>query len=163
MWKQANQHYKRNGNIHGREVAGVVLSNKSVLVLPDYKNDNETSYVGAYGYEIIDGRTLTKGNERLSIIGQVHTHQDKSLPAEASFYTGDGYGDMGFSLYNNSLPVFTMGHDGKLHGIRGYGINEKQPTALPASLNANDKSLSNLLKGTTTLSSIIKRLPKLVK
>lgn len=163
MWKQANQHYKSNGNVKGREIAGFVLSNKSVLVLPDYKNDNETSYVGAYGYEIIDGRTLIKGNERLSIIGQVHTHQNESLPPEASFFIGDGYGDMGFSLYNNSLPVFTMGHDGKLHGIRGYGINEKRPTALFTSLNANDESLSNLLKGTTTLSSIIKRLPKLGK
>ena len=113
-----------------------------------------------YGY-IVSGRFVTHKNEKFSILGQIHTHQDKNEYASPSFYTGDGYGDLGFSASNSKLPVFTMGWDGKLYGIYGeYRKNGNAPLLTPLHLHAKDASLFNLLNGTSTLTSIIRRMKK---
>lgn len=67
---------KRTPN--GREVGGFILSNGSVLVLPDYMNDSRTTRMDVGGYKL-NNRILSRGNECFSVIGQVHTHQDKSV------------------------------------------------------------------------------------
>ena len=126
--------------------------------MPDYLNDNSTSKFNIAGYKL-KGHSLIKGKESFIVIGQVHSHQDKSLPATPSFFTEKGYGDLGFSLENTSLPVFTIGHDGIIHGISGYRDRTNKPVGLVVSLNSKDASRENLLKGVTSLYSIIKRLP----
>ena len=158
IWHQANVHYRNNGEKGGREVGGYILSDGKVLVMPDYLNDNSTSKFNIAGYKL-KGHSLIKGEESFIVIGQVHSHQDKSLPATPSFFTEKGYGDLGFSLENTSLPVFTIGHDGIIHGIRGYRDRTNKPVGLVVSLNSKDASRENLLKGVTSLYSIIKRLP----
>jgi RHS repeat-associated protein len=158
IWHQANVHYRNNGEKGGREVGGYILSDGKVLVMPDYLNDNSTSKFDIAGY-ILRGRYLIKEKESFIVVGQVHSHQDKSLPATPSFFTDNGYGDLGFSLENSSLPVFTLGHDGNIHGIRGYRNRRNEPIGLEVNLNSKDASRDNLLKGATSLYSIIKRLP----
>lgn len=75
----------------------------------------------------------------------------------------DNYGDLGYSKNNNSLPVFTIGYDGKIYGIRGYNDETGQAVGKFINMNDNDSSRANLLNGKTTLTNIIRRLPKLIK
>ena len=160
MWNQADQHYRKLDS-GGREVGGFILKDGRVLVLPDYANDNETTKIDYYGYHIQKNGIVKRGDEKFNVIGQVHTHQNKSLSAEPSTYLGDSYGDLGLSVYNSSLPVFTIGHDKKIHGIRGYLGTDNVPVGLIVTMNSRDSSRQNLLNGRTSLFSIIQRLPKL--
>ncbi|SFG50996.1 RHS repeat-associated core domain-containing protein [Prevotella sp. KH2C16] len=162
MWNQADKHYRYKTNGVGREVGGFVLSNNQVLVLPDYLNDDVTTKMDVGGYKLIGG-TLRKGNERFVVIGQVHTHQDGMSTPSYYIPEDNSYGDLGYSKNNGSLPVFTIGNDGQIHGIRGYTDVNGQVIGLPMNLMKRDSSRSNLLQGKTTLSDIIKRLPKIVK
>lgn len=117
MWSQADVHYRNNGDKGGREVGAFILNNGKVLVLPDYKNDRNTSHLSEYGYNISKDGVITKGNDRIKIVGQIHTHQDKFYDAYPSYYTGEGYGDLGISKQMGGLPVIVIGHDHKIHGI----------------------------------------------
>ena len=158
IWNQASVHYRRMGEKGGREVAAFILADGRVLVLPDYKNDNTTSRMDVANYRLTR-RTLSNGKENFLTIGQVHTHQDRSYPATPSYYTLDGYGDLGYSKDHASLPVFTLGHDGQVHGIRGCTNSNGQVIGLIASIRKNEKSRQSLLNGRTSLYSLIKRLP----
>ncbi|EFA44414.1 RHS repeat-associated core domain protein [Hallella bergensis DSM 17361] len=160
MWNQADKHYRTKGEKGGREVGGFVLSNKEVLVLPDYLNDRNTTKMDAGGYKL-NNRTLSKGKEHFTVIGQVHTHQDRSGDAPPSTYLIDSYGDLGYSKNNKSLPVFTISYDGKIYGIRGYTDKNERVSGKFVNMNSYDASRKNLLSGKTTLSSIIRRLPRL--
>ena len=85
MWNNANNLYKVPRNPQGKEVGGFLLSNGSVLVLPDYNNDSRTTKMDAGGYTL-NNRLLTKGKERFTVVAQVHTHQDTSGEASPSVY-----------------------------------------------------------------------------
>ena len=117
------------------------------------------------GYEL-RGRRLYK-NDKLCyyVVGQIHTHQNRSLNPSPSYYTngGSSYGDLGFSLYHDSLPVFTIGHDNKIYGIRGYRDASNHVIGLLVSMNPNDSLRQNLLNGTTSLYRIIQNLPRIKK
>ena len=159
MWNNANNLYKVPRNPQGKEVGGFLLSNGSVLVLPDYNNDSRTTKMDAGGYTL-NNRLLTKGKERFTVVAQVHTHQDTSGEASPSVYLIDSYGDLGYSKNNNSLPVFTIGHDGRIYGIRGY-TDKGQVTGVNIRFKPRESSRRNLLNGNTSLYRIIMRLPKL--
>ena len=159
MWNHANNLYKAPRNPQGKEVGGFLLSNGNVLVLPDYNNDSRTTKMDAGGYTL-NNRLLTKGKERFTVVAQVHTHQDTSGEASPSVSLIDSYGDLGYSKNNNSLPVFTIGHDGRIYGIRGY-TDKGQVTGVNIRFKARESSRRNLLNGNTSLYRIIMRLPKL--
>ena len=72
-----------------------------------------------------------------------------------------GLGDLGFSLCHNSLPVFTMWHDNKIHGIRGYRNVSNQVEGYQVNMTTKNTSLQNLLNGTTSLYRIILSLNKI--
>ena len=158
IWNQADKHYRTPKERGGREVGGFVLKGGSVLVLPDYGNNSNTTEIGKYHYQL-RGRKLKHGNEIFTVIAQVHSHQDRGLDATPSYYTGDSYGDLGFSMNHSKLPVFVIGHDGNIHGIRGEWIRTGQryePTLYKMPLQGNDKSREALLGGKTTIKSILK-------
>ena len=159
MWNNANNLYKAPRNPQGKEVGGFLLSNGNVLVLPDYNNDSRTTKMDAGGYTL-NNRLLTKGKERFTVVAQVHTHQDTSGEASPSVSLIDSYGDLGYSKNNNSLPVFTIGHDGRIYGIRGY-TDKGQVTGVNIRFKPRESSRRNLLNGNTSLYRIIMRLPKL--
>ena len=154
IWKQANYMQK--------EVGGFLLKNNYFLVLPDYLNNARTTKLNDYGYNF-NGTILSKNKVSLKVKGQVHTHQDKTGDSQVSRYLVTSYGDLGVSVNHNSLPVFALGHDGVLCGIRGYKTSKGQVVGFPINLRKKDKSLYNLLHGYTTISSIINRLPLLIK
>lgn len=118
IWNQADVHYRNKGEVGGREIGGFILSNGNVLVLPDYQNDSRTAKISAYGY-IINGSKLTKGKESFSILGQIHTHQEKTVEVNPSYYLVNSYGDLDISIAMNGKPVITIAHDGFLYALRG--------------------------------------------
>ena len=97
------------------------------------------------------------------VVGQIHTHQNKSLDASPSSYIngGSSYGDLGFSLYHGSLPVFTIGHDNKIHGIRGYRDASNKVVCLVVNMMPKNTLRQNLFNGTTSLYRIINNLPRI--
>lgn len=145
-----------------KEVGGFLLKNNYFLVLPDYLNNARTTKLNDYGYNF-NGTILSKNKVSLKVKGQVHTHQDKTGDSQVSRYLDTSYGDLGISVNHNSLPVFALGHDGVLSGIRGYKTSKGQVVGFPINIRKKDKSLYNLLHGYTTISSIINRLPLLTK
>ena len=161
MWNNANKLWRTSKQPNGREVGGFILSDGKVLVLPDYNNNSNTSKIYVYGYNLRN-RTVTHGKESFTVIAQIHTHQDHNLNATPSYYDiHHGYGDLGLSANNNSLPVFTISYDSKVYGIRGkYVSGQHVPEGKLINLGNKDASLVNLLNGTTTITSIIKRMPK---
>lgn len=153
MWSQADQHFRTKDSKGGREVGGFILSDGKVLVLPDYANDANNSYISKYGYKVNKDGTLLHGNEKFNVLGNIHTHQDKSISASPSFYTYDGYGDMGVSIQMGGKPVLTIGWDGEIHGIRSNSTNKVYQ--IPFSQNLRQRQ--NLFNGYTKLSKILKR------
>ena len=61
----------------------------------------------------------------------------------------------------NPLSVFTISYHGKIYGIRGYTDKNGRVSGKFVNMNSYDASRKNLLSGKTTLSSIIRRLPRL--
>jgi len=115
MWTQANK--------FNREVGGVALKNGKTLVLPDYKNDNNTMKIPEYGYLLGKGKITDNDKKSYQITGLIHTHQDKSGgDATPSL---DRHEDIGLSRQMGGLPIMTMGWDEQLHGIIWTGINPK--------------------------------------
>ena len=153
IWKQADTHYRTKDSKGGREVTGFILSNGKVLVLPDYKNDATTSYISEYGYKVNKDGTLSHGKEKFNVLGNIHSHQSRSASAAPSFYTYNGYGDMGISIQMGGKPVLTIGWDGEIHGIRSNSIETLYQIPFSQKLRQRD----NLLNGYTKLSKILKR------
>ena len=152
MWSQADKHYRTKDCKGGREITGFILSNGKVLVLPDYKNDATNSYISEYGYKVSKDGTLIHGNECYKVLANIHTHQDRSVSAAPSYYTYDGYGDMGISIQMGGKPVLSIGWDEEIHGIRSNSI--KTLYIIPFSRNLRQRK--NLLNGNTKMSRIIK-------
>ena len=164
MWYQADRHYRSKGEAGGRESGAYILGDGKVLIMPEYENDALNAHMDTGGYSLENGRKLIHGNESFIVVGQVHTHQNKNGDPTPSIYDPEeGYGDLGFSVENNSLPVFTMGWDGEVHGIRGYRNLKGSIVGSVITMRKNEKSMSGLLKGSYSLRSVIKRLPKLDK
>ncbi len=159
IWNNANILYRSSKYPNGKEVGGFILANGKVLVMPDYLNDSNNARMYTGGYVLANGK-LTNGKELFNVIGQVHTHQNKNSNPTPSYYMVDSLGDLGFSILNSSIPVFTIGHDGYIHGLRGYQDGSQNVVKF-VELNNSDSSRANLLSGATTLSSIIRRLPRL--
>ncbi len=157
MWSQANDHYRKKGEVGGREQGGFILSDGSFLVMPDYLNDSRTNKFEDYGY-IIKGSIITKGIESFSILGQVHTHQDKSVSPEPTRYLVSSYGDLGVSILMGGKPIITIGHDGNLYALKGAKLNRKKnpvvvtPIELPYGYNTR----SDLLNGKAKLYLLLK-------
>jgi len=155
MWGQADVHYRKKEK-EGRETAAFLLEDGRVIVLPDYANDDSSAGIDAYGYSIV-GKKLRYGGSVYKTIGMVHTHQNRQLNSSPSYYLGDSYGDLQISLDMGGNPVFTIGHDGRIYGIRGkYGPDA--PILYNIPLKGFLGSRSNLLRGKTKISKIIKSL-----
>ena len=110
MWNQANNHYPSTTG-KSRENGGFILSDGKVLVLPDYKNDSRTTKIEEYGYNVGVG-TVSKGQEKFSVLAQIHTHQDKTGNANPSFY---GEGNDSKLAAKMDRPVFVLGHDNNVY------------------------------------------------
>ena len=83
----------------------------------------------------------------------VDRSQSRSASAAPSFYTYNGYGDMGISIQMGGKPVLTIGWDGEIHGIRSNSIETLYQIPFSQKLRQRD----NLLNGYTKLSKILKR------
>ena len=141
MWSQAHNHYKNQ-----KEVGGATLKNGDVLVLPDYKNDNSTTKYDEYGYSIGKGKITDSEGNTFKITGFVHTHQDpKAGDATPSYYTGDGYGDLGISRQMGGLPIMTIGYDGYIHAAFDANVNGRITNA---AIDMNGLTRRSLLNGT---------------
>ena len=161
LWSQANNHYRTNIEKEGRETSAFILKDGEVLVMPEYKNDDSTSQIELYGYNV-KGNVLTKHNEIFEIVGQIHTHQNRGLPSSPSYYLDSGYGDLRLSINMHGVPVFTIGHNGMIYGIRGKWNNiESEYNLYIMNLTPTQKSRRNLLLGKTKITEIIKHFKPL--
>ena len=149
MWNQADVHFRQMGEKGGREVGGFILNSGKVLVLPDYKNDVNTSEISEYGYKISRNGFLTKGKETFSVLANIHTHQKGSGDPTPSFV---GNSDAQLSENLGSLPVFVMGHNGKMTGIISNSVSYAIFN-LPCPYN----KLNNLLNGIVSFSNYVKK------
>lgn len=148
MWNQADVHYRQMGERGGREVGGFILESGKVLVLPDYKNNINTSRISDYGYDISKNGDLIKGKEKFRVLANIHTHQKGAGEPTPSFY---GVSDAKISEKMGARPVFTMGHDGRV-----YGIISNQSKYAPFSVPNPYGTLNKLLKGQQKFSTYIK-------
>jgi hypothetical protein len=111
MWNQANK--------YNREQLAVIGDN-TILVLPEYLNDNTTSEVKKYGYKFENGQLMdivTKST--FSTLATIHTHQD-DLQGEWGYIAPPGvHDDIYFTHHTPNKPYFTMGYDNRIHGSMG--------------------------------------------
>ncbi|WP_321425137.1 hypothetical protein [uncultured Bacteroides sp.] len=108
MYANESSGYSRiwNNSIKtGHEEMGVV-TDKGVLVIPDYKNDASTVDLKDYNYSTKNGNIVDANGNQFNTITTVHTHLDGSLP---STYDGKGFGDLGFAAYSTpNKAVFVL-------------------------------------------------------
>ncbi|MFT3740641.1 MAG: RHS repeat-associated core domain-containing protein [Breznakibacter sp.] len=77
MWTQAN-------NVD-REQFGIIKKD-GVLVLPEYKNENNQAFIEEYGYSLKDSKLGDPVSEStFSEISTIHTHQSKEFDASMSW------------------------------------------------------------------------------
>ena len=149
MWNNANNLYKVPRNPQGKEVGGFLLSNGSVLVLPDYNNDSRTTKISAYGYKI-GNHTVSKGNVVYHVVAQIHTHQDTSGDPTPSYYSMDDAYD-GKLAEDMRAPVFVLGHDNKVTGILQNNKHQAFIDDLPKPFN----KVSTFLRSNKSFSSYV--------
>ena len=149
MWNNANNLYKVPRNPQGKEVGGFLLSNGSVLVLPDYNNDSRMMKISAYGYKI-GNHTVSKRNVVYHVVAQIHTHQDTSGDPTPSYYSTDGAYD-GKLAENMRAPVFVLGHDNKVTGILQNNKHQAFIDDLPKPFN----KVSTFLRSNKSFSSYV--------
>ena len=133
IWNQASVHYRRMGERGGREVAAFILTDKRVLVLPDYKNTSMQSEIGHYGYQVRHGKVF-KGKEMFRISAQIHTHQERMSDERAT------KADWLLSKEMGGLPVLVMGKDGLTRGFY-YDFNEEDSFGFGNSLSLRQLSI----------------------
>jgi len=111
MWNQANK-------VNREQFA--VIGDKSVLVLPDYKNDNTTSKIEEYGYSFKNSRLVDPiTNLSFSTLATIHTHQD-DLDGEWGFIAPPGFDDNKYFPHKTpNVPYFTMAYDYNIYGKIG--------------------------------------------
>ena len=126
IWNQADKHYRTPKEKAGREVGAFILEKGGVLVLPDYLNSSTYSEIDRYGYRIDKHGFLRKGNEKLKVTAQIHTHQSKSSNAQPSGYIGGNSAilsdDLEISYKMGGLPVIAIAHDNNVYGI--FSLND---------------------------------------
>ena len=150
MWNNANNLYKVPRNPQGKEVGGFLLSNGSVLVLPDYNNDSRTTKISAYGYKI-GNHTVSKGNVVYHVVAQIHTHQDTSGDPTPSYYSADDGPYDGKLAENMRTPVFVLGHDNNVTGIVQNNKHQAFIDDLPRPFN----KVSTFLRSNKSFSSYV--------
>ena len=152
MWYQADKHYRTKKEPYGREVGAFILKGGSVLVLPEYKNDLRSSNISDYGYIIRKNGTVKHGKETFHVLAQIHTHQQGTSIPSVEVYVGEG-GDDRISAQMGARPVFTIGMDGKIHGIIStetkYSFFE-----IPSPYNSKIK----ILRGDAKLSQYLRKV-----
>lgn len=133
-----------NTKANSREQLGFLLP-KGVLVLPEYKNEQTTSYVDDYGYKIKNSTVFDPVTKKsMPQLGTIHTHPVKMDKASAAPSIEDvRY----FSRVMPNVPFMTMGWDMKIHMVMGT----------PASYNFIDlppkyNTVNDLLKGSDMIS-----------
>lgn len=134
-----------NTKANNREQLGFLLP-KGVLVLPEYKNEQTTSYVDEYYGYIIKNSTVFDPVTKKSIrqLGTIHTHPVKLDKASASPSIEDvRY----FSRLMPNVPFMTMGWDMQIHMVMG-DPSSYQFVNLPNGYN----TVNDLLKGSDMIS-----------
>ncbi|RHO51204.1 hypothetical protein DW107_14095, partial [Tannerella sp. AM09-19] len=83
-----------------------ILTDKNVIVMPDYKNDSHEINLSDYGYSINNGNIIDANRNKYNTIATVHTHPDGSPPSTHDIYS---YGDLGFAAYSTPYkPVYVL-------------------------------------------------------
>jgi len=84
-----------------------IIGNKSVLVLPDYLNNNTTGKTDDYGYLFKNGNLIDKlTGKTFETKGTIHAHMDGGGPSTYGF---GGYGDLEVAAKLTPYkPVFVM-------------------------------------------------------
>ena len=102
-----------------KEEFGVMLSNKSVLVMPDDKSKIDNTQPEDYGYSWENGILVDPVSKKtLDVVGTIHTHFAEwgdNTPSD-----GDRYY---FSKNTPNKPYLTMGHDGNIYGEYANRVN----------------------------------------
>jgi RHS repeat-associated protein len=89
----------------GHEEEGII-TDKGVLVLPDYKNDASNVDLKDYNYSTKNGNIVDASGNQFNTIATVHTHLEGSLP---SSYDYTGFGDLGFAAWSTpNKAVFVL-------------------------------------------------------
>lgn len=124
-----------------------------IFVIPDYKNEERKVDIANYNYSITEKGILSnERGETFRITGNIYTHQDPTGNATLSFWTGDGWGDVGYSKRMGGLPIIAIGHDGKLHG-GFWNATDKGFKGISALGNRAD-----LLSGKNSIISLVKNI-----
>ena len=136
-----------------------VLTDKGVLMLPEYKNTAHSVDMNDYGYTSRNGNIVDSYGKEHKTLGTVHTHPDGSTPSTL----GSGYGDLGFVSHNTPYKpgyVFQMGKNKVSYIVAApnktgysdgyYYIRDDITNDWP------EASLGNLIKGKWSLSSFTK-------
>jgi RHS repeat-associated protein len=127
--KDAYSHMIINSMNSGNREEFGMITKKGVLVLPNYKSDNSTVQPGVdYNYKFDKGKLIDPvTNSKIDVTATIHTHLSRGGDPTPSFYTGSGYGDVGYHAQNLPNKVFmTIGWDGKVYGNYAYypaGLN----------------------------------------
>jgi len=89
---------------------------------------------------------LSHGNEKLEVLANIHTHQERTTDPRPS------ESDAIISEIMGTLPVITIGHNGKVYGILG-NENSKATFSLPSPLGSRESLLTG---GKIRLSKYVK-------
>ena len=118
MFSSEASGYKRmitNSLKTGNEEMGVI-TDKGVLVVPNYKNSKSEVNLADYGYSINNGNIVDKRGIGYNTIATAHTHPDGSGP---STYTVNSWGDLGFAANATpNKPVFVF----QLNGMNAISV-----------------------------------------
>ena len=126
---------------------GAWLTDKGVLVLPNYRNDLETARMD---YLPAKGGYVTFKNKKYKILGAIHTHVLKTSDSGDKLSEEDGAAAY-FNL--NGRPVMTIGYEGVHFGLykgdkgfEGQFTTSKELLSGDALILPNIKDLVNKFK-----------------
>jgi hypothetical protein len=119
-----------------------IITDKGVLVIPDYKNDSRSVEAEQYGYSWDNGNIKDADGNSFNTLGTIHTHPDRKGDA-----TSNGYDMLYFGSRTPNKVFMVMGYDEVLRAYRPTGQNTAYDRIRLPSIEGIKPTIKSLMNG----------------
>jgi len=144
MYSKESKGYARvwdNSQKIKKEEMGII-TDKGVLVVPDYKNEPRAVAPEKYGYSWTNGNIKDADGNLFNVLGTIHTHQDKKGDA-----TSNSHDMLYFGERTPNKVFMVMGHDEILRAYRATGIGTQYEWITLPIIKGIDPTIVGLMNG----------------
>ena len=119
-----------------------IITDKGVLVVPDYKNDKRSVDPEQYGYSWNNGNIKDADGNLFNTLGTIHTHPDPTGDATTNSYDIQYFGER-----TPNKVFMVMGHDEILRAYRATGVGTQYDAIVLPPIQGIKPTIKGLMNG----------------